>query len=67
MFAAVATTPVFAVATYALDPAHHDGPMVANLVFHYLWVVVFSLLVPSVLLLAARKLAELAFSSTRKA
>lgn len=65
--AAVAVAPLFAVASWAFDPMHHDGSLGTNLAFHYLWVVVFSLLVPAAILLVVRKLAGLAIRSVRNA
>jgi hypothetical protein len=67
MAAAVAVAPLFAVASWAFDPMHHDGNLGTNLVFNYLWIVAFSLLVPAALLLVVRKLAGWATRSARNA
>lgn len=67
MVLAVAVAPLFAVARWAFDPAHFDGTLVPSLLFHYLWIVVFSLLVPAILLLAVRKFAGLAVRLARNA
>ncbi len=52
----VALTPLAAVGTYAANPAHHNHYIVFNVVFHYMWVILFALLLPSILLLSMRKL-----------
>ncbi len=51
----VALTPVAVVGTYLANPAHHNHYIVFNVVFHYIWVILFVLLLPSMLLLSMRK------------
>ena len=55
----VAITPAAAVATYALNPIHLNKYLPFNAVFHYLWVILFCLLPPAVILGAIRKFASL--------
>lgn len=60
-----AVSPPFAVASWTFDPMHHDGSPGTRPMFHYLWVVVFSLLIPAAILLVVRKLAGPAIRSVR--
>lgn len=55
---AVIITPVAAVATYAFNPIHHNKYLPFNVVFHYVWVILFCLLLPAVILGTIRKLAS---------
>lgn len=56
LLVAVVITPAAAVATYALNPAHHNKYLLFNVVFHYVWAVLFCLLLPALILLLIRKL-----------
>ena len=51
-----AITPATAVATYALNPIHHNKYLLFNVAFHYVWAILFCLLLPSLILLTIRKL-----------
>ncbi len=55
---AVVITPAAAVATYVLNPIHLNKYLPFNAVFHYLWVILFCLLLPAAILGAIRKLAS---------
>jgi hypothetical protein len=50
--ATVFIAPLFATATYALNPIHQDTYLLANVLFNYVWVVLFDCAVPALLLLA---------------
>lgn len=56
LLSSVIVTPVFAVATYALSPENQDQYLLFNVVFHYVWVVLFSMLVPAGALALIRKI-----------
>jgi hypothetical protein len=53
---AVVVAPLFAVATYTLAPEHQNEYLLFNVVFHYVWVVLFCMLVPAAILAAVKKL-----------
>ncbi|MFQ1778331.1 hypothetical protein ACK37A_06570 [Aeromonas veronii] len=56
LFVAVVIAPLFAVATYALNPEHQNEYLLFNVVFHYVWVILFCMLVPAAILAAIKKL-----------
>jgi len=51
---AVLVAPLFAVAAYALQARHQDGALLANMAFHYCWIVLFFCVVPALLVLLFR-------------
>jgi len=59
LFMTVAITPTVAVATYVLDSANINKYLPFNIVFHYFWVILFCLLLPTIILGTIRKLASL--------
>lgn len=55
---AVAITPAAAIVPYALNPIYFDKYLPFNVVFHYLWVILFCLLLPALILGTIRKFAS---------
>lgn len=55
LLVAVAVAPLFAVATFVLAPEHQNEHLLFNVAFHYVWVVLFCMLVPAFILVAIRK------------
>ncbi|MDX7780064.1 hypothetical protein SJR98_18450 [Aeromonas hydrophila] len=56
LFVAVVVTPLFAVATYALNPEHQNEHLLFNVVFHYIWIILFCMLIPAAILAAIKKI-----------
>ncbi|QWT45258.1 hypothetical protein [Azospira inquinata] len=56
LLSAVIVAPVFAVATYTLSPEHQDQYLLFNVLFHYVWVILFCMFVPACALAAIRKI-----------
>lgn len=52
---AVVVAPIFAIGTYVLAPEHQNKYLLFNAVFHYVWIILFCMLVPAVTLLTIRK------------
>ncbi|HHQ4574125.1 hypothetical protein [Aeromonas hydrophila] len=55
LFVAVVVTPLFAVATYALNPEHQNEHLLFNVVFHYIWIILFCMLILAAILAAIKK------------
>lgn len=56
LLVAVAVAPLFAIATYALNPEHQNKHLLFNVVFHYVWVILFCMFLPAAILAAIKKL-----------
>jgi hypothetical protein len=50
----VLLSPLTAIAAFALNPAHQDGSLTVNVLFNYVWIVLFHCLLPALLLVGAR-------------
>jgi hypothetical protein len=50
----VLLSPLAAMAAYALNPAYQDRFLPINLLFNYVWIVLFNCLLPAMLLVGAR-------------
>ena len=61
----VVVAPLFAIATFALDPTHQNSFSVANAFFSYVWIVLFYCAIPSVLLLSVRATAHYLHTKAR--
>lgn len=61
----VVVAPLFAVATFALDPIHQNSFIVANVLFHYVWIILFHCAIPSMLLLSLRVTAHYFYRKVR--
>ena len=54
----VLLAPLSAVAVFALNPLHQNAAIPFNVLFHYVWIVLFHCLVPALLLVAIRTAAH---------